>query len=442
MSCHKYQKWEKEPAERSATTPTDQRPHTNATFAAEIVFPTSVSTATSNASTIKQTGQPGCTPMIKLNQWRLYTVYLCVCICIYMEVTRLACERCFSDQHVLLHDSCSVALFVCHVMSQASDSCSVALFVCHVMSQALHSCSVAQCVCVMSHHKHLILVLLHVCVMSQASDSCSAAQCVCHVMSQASDSCSVAQCVCVSCHKHQILALLPSVCVMSCHKHQILALMPSVCVSCLVTSIRFLLCCPVCVCHVMSQASDSCSVAQCVMSCHKHQILALLPSVCVTSQASDSCSVAQCVCVCVCMCHVTSIRFLLCCPVCVSCHVTSIRFLLCCPVCVCMCHVTSIRFLLCCPVCVYVSRHKHQILALLPSVSCHVTSIRFLFCCPVCVCVSCHNHQSGKQSGAECWTRLRLQQKNGGLVLVLLLRATGLIQPVRGIVSGFERIKT
>ena len=47
---------EKGPAERSAITPRDQRPHTSATFAAEIVSPTSVS-ATSDAATIKQTGQ-------------------------------------------------------------------------------------------------------------------------------------------------------------------------------------------------------------------------------------------------------------------------------------------------------------------------------------------------------------------------------------------------
>ena len=62
----------KGPAERSATTPTDQRPHTNATFAAEIVSPTSVSTATSDAATIEQTGQPGCTSMIKLDRRRTY----------------------------------------------------------------------------------------------------------------------------------------------------------------------------------------------------------------------------------------------------------------------------------------------------------------------------------------------------------------------------------
>ena len=38
--------------------------------APRIVSPTSVSTTTSNAATIKQTGQPGCTPMIKLDWWR------------------------------------------------------------------------------------------------------------------------------------------------------------------------------------------------------------------------------------------------------------------------------------------------------------------------------------------------------------------------------------
>ena len=66
------QKQEEGPSERSATTPTDQRPHTDATFTAEIVSPTSVSTATSDAATIKQTGQPGCTPMIKLDRQRPY----------------------------------------------------------------------------------------------------------------------------------------------------------------------------------------------------------------------------------------------------------------------------------------------------------------------------------------------------------------------------------
>ena len=60
----------KRPAERSARTPTDQRPHTNATFAAEIVSPTSVSTATSDAAAVEVTGQPGCTPMIKLDRRR------------------------------------------------------------------------------------------------------------------------------------------------------------------------------------------------------------------------------------------------------------------------------------------------------------------------------------------------------------------------------------
>ena len=42
-------------AERSATTPTDQRPHTKAAFAAEIVSPTSVSAAPREAATIEQT---------------------------------------------------------------------------------------------------------------------------------------------------------------------------------------------------------------------------------------------------------------------------------------------------------------------------------------------------------------------------------------------------
>ena len=51
-------------SEGSATTPTDQRPHTNATLAAEIVSSASVPTATGDAATVEQTGQPGCTPMI------------------------------------------------------------------------------------------------------------------------------------------------------------------------------------------------------------------------------------------------------------------------------------------------------------------------------------------------------------------------------------------
>ena len=50
----------------AATPPTDLRPHTNATFATEIVSPKSVSTAISDAATIERTAQPGCTPMIKL----------------------------------------------------------------------------------------------------------------------------------------------------------------------------------------------------------------------------------------------------------------------------------------------------------------------------------------------------------------------------------------
>ena len=68
----------KGPAGRSATTPTDRRPHTNATFEAEIVSPTSVSTATSDAATIEQTGQPGCTPMIKLDRRRPYHHTVCI----------------------------------------------------------------------------------------------------------------------------------------------------------------------------------------------------------------------------------------------------------------------------------------------------------------------------------------------------------------------------
>ena len=68
------QKQEEGPTERNATTLTDQRPHTNATFAADIVSPTSVSKATSDAATIEQTGQPGCTPMITLDRRMPYTM--------------------------------------------------------------------------------------------------------------------------------------------------------------------------------------------------------------------------------------------------------------------------------------------------------------------------------------------------------------------------------
>ena len=51
------QKQEEGPTVRSARALTDQRPHTNATFEAEMVSPTSVSSATSDAATIEQTGQ-------------------------------------------------------------------------------------------------------------------------------------------------------------------------------------------------------------------------------------------------------------------------------------------------------------------------------------------------------------------------------------------------
>ena len=64
--------------ERSETTTTDQRPHTNTTFVVEIESPTSVSTATSDAATVEQTGQPGCTPMIKLDRRRPYYMYLLI----------------------------------------------------------------------------------------------------------------------------------------------------------------------------------------------------------------------------------------------------------------------------------------------------------------------------------------------------------------------------
>ena len=45
-------------------------------FCAEIVSPTSVSTATSDAAIIQQTGQPGCTPVIKLDQRRPYDSWI------------------------------------------------------------------------------------------------------------------------------------------------------------------------------------------------------------------------------------------------------------------------------------------------------------------------------------------------------------------------------
>ena len=66
---------------------TDQRPHRNVTFAAEIVSPTSVSTATSDAATIEQTRQPGCTPMIKLDRQRLYT---CVSLSVSFSTSPLS----------------------------------------------------------------------------------------------------------------------------------------------------------------------------------------------------------------------------------------------------------------------------------------------------------------------------------------------------------------
>ena len=62
----------KGPQKGAQPTPTDQRPHTKANSAAETVSPTSVSTATSNATTIKLTGQPGFIPMIKLDRRRPY----------------------------------------------------------------------------------------------------------------------------------------------------------------------------------------------------------------------------------------------------------------------------------------------------------------------------------------------------------------------------------
>ena len=73
---------------------TGQRPHTNATFVVEIVSPTSVSTATSDDSTIEQTGQPGCTPMIKLDQRNVWKC-VCVCACVWVCVCACVCMSVF-----------------------------------------------------------------------------------------------------------------------------------------------------------------------------------------------------------------------------------------------------------------------------------------------------------------------------------------------------------
>ena len=48
------------------------RPETTHKYVAETVSPTSISAATSHVATVEQTGQPGCTPMIKLNRRRPY----------------------------------------------------------------------------------------------------------------------------------------------------------------------------------------------------------------------------------------------------------------------------------------------------------------------------------------------------------------------------------
>ena len=85
--------------------PTDQRLHTHATFAAEIVFLTSVSTATSHAATIKQTGQPGCTPMIKLDGWRPYHVHR-------DEVFQWEVSVCFGSKYDLAAFVCLGIFFV------------------------------------------------------------------------------------------------------------------------------------------------------------------------------------------------------------------------------------------------------------------------------------------------------------------------------------------
>ena len=55
----------------------------------EIVSPTSVSTATRDPATIEQTGQPGCTPMIKLDRRRPYSVMLGTLIYVF-ETASLA----------------------------------------------------------------------------------------------------------------------------------------------------------------------------------------------------------------------------------------------------------------------------------------------------------------------------------------------------------------
>ena len=54
----------------------------NATSVAEIVSPTSVSTTTSDAATIEQTGQPGCTRMIKVDRGTPYMMVVAVIVAV------------------------------------------------------------------------------------------------------------------------------------------------------------------------------------------------------------------------------------------------------------------------------------------------------------------------------------------------------------------------
>ena len=114
---------EEGPAERNATTPTDQRPHINATFAAEIVSPTLVSTATSDAATIEQTRQPGCAPMIKLDRRRLYA-YDSIGLKFYMKRSsnRIAntSDSCHASDFLLLECSISSSDSAIHVKENLS----------------------------------------------------------------------------------------------------------------------------------------------------------------------------------------------------------------------------------------------------------------------------------------------------------------------------------
>ena len=92
----------------------DQRSHTNATFVTETVSPTSVSSATSDAGTIEQTRQTGCTPMVKLDRRRPYIEFnatLIVAIFVQYKIACL-CFQCICQNSMppfisdLLHPYC------------------------------------------------------------------------------------------------------------------------------------------------------------------------------------------------------------------------------------------------------------------------------------------------------------------------------------------------